>query len=131
MAGCSFVTGKDRHDKSKDVLCGLVPQQGSVYCPRHTFLHNISAAAARDKEYARQEERRSTTSGLPRTRAQLIERGYQFTGNKECYACGKPIEWWKTPASRPSPWDPMPEIDSHAVSHFATCERTERFRRAS
>ena len=132
MAGCGYVVKKNHADRTKDKLCGLVEQAGSTYCPRHTFLHNIQAAAERDKEYGRREKKRSEGigGGMPKTRAELIARGYQYTGNKQC-PCGAMVEWWRTPAQRMAPFNPMEIADSHATSHFATCPNAARFRKVS
>lgn len=59
MDGCRFVIGhKTVKGKTSDVLCSLVAQEGSAFCPRHTFLHNMNAQAERDREVERQAAKR-------------------------------------------------------------------------
>ncbi|HSU19928.1 MAG TPA: hypothetical protein VLI45_09325 [Acidobacteriaceae bacterium] len=132
MRACTFVLKhKMVKGKVQDVVCGLAAQDGSEYCPRHTFLHNINAQTERDKEVHRMETRRAQAAGMPKTRGELMAGGYQYTGNGECHSCEARIEWWKTPKDRPAPFDPMPEVASRAVSHFATCKHSARWRKAS
>jgi hypothetical protein len=62
------------------------------------------------------------------TRAELEESGYKRTNYGKCRGCFVPIEWWLTVNERPAPYDLMPNPDSEAVSHYATCTVAERFR---
>lgn len=106
--------------------CGLLAQAGRIYCPRHTFLHNIAAQQEREKELAKP----TRVTALPKTRADLLAQGYEHVNNSVCSGCHARVEWWKTPKDKRAPYDPMPEMDSPAVSHFATCKRSSDFRRA-
>lgn len=111
-------------------VCGLLTQEGSIYCPRHTFLHNIAQQEAANKEAAKADEKRSRVTAMPKTRNELLQQGYVHVNNATCSGCHKAIEWWSTPNAKRAPYDPMPELDSPAVSHFATCVRRSDFRRA-
>lgn len=129
-----WLTGKGGCRYSNYVrICGLAAEEGSDLCPRHKFMRDQKAQADTEKERQAHLNRNvhHTGQGLPRTRHELLARGYQYIGNKECGGCGKPIELWRTPNQKTSPYDPMPQIDSHATSHFATCTRASSFRRAS
>lgn len=83
------------------------------------------------KDRERHAARMARAGSLPSMRFQLIERGYQYIGNRDCYGCHKPIEMWKNPQGNRVPFNPMPEYNSHVQSHFATCSRASDFRRAS
>ena len=109
--------------------CQLLTQDGSKYCPRHTFLHNVAAEKKRDKELAMRDGKR----GLPADRAEMLRRGYVYTGNRACTesTCKKPIEWWRTPNGKMAPYDPMPDEASHSRSHYASCTRAASFRRTA
>jgi hypothetical protein len=114
-------------------ICALEAETGGKYCPRHAFLNGVKAEADRAKDVQAHINHNVSQrgQGMPKTRAELIERGYQFTGTKECYSCGAPIEWWRTPNERSAPYNPMPELTSHATSHFATCKHAAQHRKAS
>jgi hypothetical protein len=116
-------------------ICGLEAAPGSDFCPRHKFMHDLKDQEGRAKDLAAHLNRNVSHKGegLPQTRAELIRRGYQFVGNKTCASieCKRPIELWRTPNNRLAPFNPMPEADSHAQSHYATCVRADAFRRAS
>ena len=136
MAGCSYVVStrtemsKDNKVKVTENYCGLVPAEGSDFCPRHGFLREVAAEAKRDKELQKQQKQRDGSAGMPQTREQLLRRGYEYHGCRNCVGCDKLIEWWKTPKGNMAPFDPMPELSSHCTSHFATCVRRDAFRRA-
>ena len=116
-------------------VCGLMAVEGSDYCPRHKAIHDAKEQAASDKVMKDHLNRNVSFKGqgLPKTRAEMITRGYQYMGNKLCDspACRKPIELWRTPNMKVAPFNPMPDVDSHAQSHYATCNRASDFRRAS
>ena len=115
-------------------ICGLAAAEGSDLCPRHKAMKEAEEQAAGAKELQAYIDRNVSAKGqgMPQTRAELIKRGYQFVGNKTCSAieCKKPIELWRTPNQRLAPFNPMPDIDSHAQSHYATCAKAQDFRRA-
>ena len=66
---------------------------------------------------------------FPTTRKSLEEAGYEHTSNAHCRGCGAAMEFWSTPHGRSMPMDLMPQEDSPAISHFATCPEAPRFRR--
>lgn len=116
----------------KDVqICGLEAEAGSELCPRHKFLLGVKQQEELNAHLNRNVSHKG--QGLPQTRAELIRRGYQYVGNKICNstACKKPIELWRTPNQHLAPYNPMPDADSHAQSHYVTCARADAFRRAS
>ena len=114
-------------------ICGMAAEEGSDLCPRHKFLRGMEVEKQTEKDRQAHLERsvKHSGHGLPKTRAELLARGYQYIGNRECTGCGAAIELWRTPNQRTAPYDPMPQIDSHATSHFATCTKASQFRRAS
>lgn len=122
MAACSFM--------EKKKTCGLMTQEGSIYCPRHTFLHNVAQKEAADKEFAKENAKRERMSTGPKTQRELKAAGYRFTGSGTCDGCKQHIEWWQTPSDRRAPYNTMATEDSPAVSHFATCAKARDFRRA-
>ena len=63
----------------------------------------------------------------PNTREKLEEAGYSRRCFTRCQGCNRPMEFWITPAKKTAPFDPMPEPESPAVSHFATCPEADRF----
>jgi hypothetical protein len=63
------------------------------------------------------------------TRAELQEAGAKRTNYGRCKGCTEPIEWWLTAAERPAPYNLMPNPESEAVSHFATCPKAEQFKK--
>jgi len=65
---------------------------------------------------------------LPKTRAELVEAGYTYATGKIC-PCGASMELWNTPKGNLMPMDPMPDPDSPAASHFATCPKAVQFRK--
>lgn len=67
---------------------------------------------------------------FPRTREALEEAGFHRRCYTRCSGCNAAMEFWKTPTGKSLPFDPMPDGDSRAVSHFATCPVAERFRKA-
>lgn len=121
-----------RNRPTDQFSCTTLAQDGSKYCPRHTFLHNVKQQDRQEREIANAEAKRLGVHGvLPRSRAALLRDSYVYLGNDTCTGCGKPIEWWKTPKLRHAPFDPMPHEEARAVSHFATCTKAARFKRAS
>ncbi len=125
MASC-----KHRDKPGGPETCQLMAAAGSDFCPRHGFLQNLAAEAKRDKALQKQQKARDGSGGMPQTREQLLRRGYEYHGNRQCVGCHELIEWWKTPQGNMAPFNPMPEITSHCTSHFATCVRRDAFRRA-
>jgi uncharacterized Zn finger protein (UPF0148 family) len=117
-------------DRCTSLKCQLLTQENSIYCPRHTFLHNIVAQEERDKETAKADAKKQRQDSAPKTRGELLKQGYEHIDNAACHGCHKAIEWWKTPNAKRAPYDPMPEFESPAVSHFATCKHAVDFRRA-
>lgn len=127
MSQCQY-----RAKPGDPVSCKMLPEPGTEYCPRHGFL-----IQAQSEERARKAEAKSLSKAhgidgkLPRNREFLLRGDYSFRGNGSCSGCAEPVEWWKTPNKRMAPFNPMPEIYSPAVSHFATCKEAGKFRRAS
>lgn len=135
MKRVSFREKGGRVGKKWQRICGLEAKPGSKYCPRHDFLHTVQAEAqtAKDREAHLRRNVSHKGEGLPQTRAELIRRGYQYVGTKTCTAveCGKRIELWRTPNQATAPYNPMPDENSHAQSHYATCTRAAQFRRSA
>ncbi len=69
-------------------------------------------------------------TGFPKTREELERAGYKFSGFKKCggVTCSAEIEWWTTPKGKAMPFDRMPNPDSPAITHFATCPDAPRFK---
>lgn len=67
---------------------------------------------------------------FPPNRRELKLEGYDYHGQKTC-PCGQTIELWHTPNDKTMPMDPMPDDESPAVSHWATCVKAQQFRRNS
>ena len=112
----------------KYTSCKLLAQEGSQFCLRHTFLHNVREHDRVEREQANVEAKRLGVHGiLPRSRAALIRDGYVYLGNDTCRECNKPIEWWKTPKLRHAPFNPMPHEEARAVTHFAMCFKATKF----
>jgi hypothetical protein len=67
----------------------------------------------------------------PRTRAELERAGYKLDNISPCRGrtCSDRVQWVITPAGKKAPYDLMPEPESLAISHFATCPDQARFRR--
>ena len=65
---------------------------------------------------------------FPATKEAMMRAGYTYSVNKVC-PCGAAMELWETPAGKLMPMNPMPEEESPAVSHWATCEKATQFRR--
>lgn len=134
MPGCTYVLktrteiGKDKKVKVTEVHCGLVPGQGSHHCPRHKALAAHEAEQKLAKEMADREKR--GVGGLPKTRLEMLQRGYEFRGSTSCRSCNVHIEMWLTPNAKLAPYNPMPEATSHSLSHFATCTRAAAYRKA-
>ncbi|MDE2102773.1 MAG: hypothetical protein KGL39_36350 [Patescibacteria group bacterium] len=68
---------------------------------------------------------------FPATFSALKAAGYRFDNHARCKGCGQEIEWWFTPKGRKLPFDLMPNDDSPAVAHFATCPDVDQFRGGS
>ena len=121
-----------REKPGLEPVCAVLPDAGAEMCPRHAFLDAQRKQGAANKEAAKQ-----AVAGLglkgpgPRTRAELLQRGYVFTGSGACRGCGAAIEWYRTPNLRTAPYNQMPHDASFAVSHYATCKQAQHFRRAS
>lgn len=137
MATCQMTKMKlvkqgTKQKKESVGVCGLMAQEGSVYCPRHTFLANIATHDAQIKDLAKSLAKDHGIEGrLPQTRVEMRKTGYEFKNEGECTGCHLPIEWWLTPSSKRAPFNPMPADHTPAVSHFATCKNVAEFRRAS
>lgn len=119
MASCAW--------SEKKKSCGLLTQEDSIYCPRHTFLHNIAAQQEVEKAHAKRQQ--TVTTG-PKTQRDLEAQGYRFVGSSACDGCKQHIQWWLTPNGKRAPYNAMTEPDSPAVSHFATCVKARDYRRA-
>ena len=65
---------------------------------------------------------------FPATKEAMMRAGYTYATNKVC-PCGAAMELWTTPDNKTMPMNPMPEEESPAVSHFATCPKAQQFRR--
>jgi len=65
-----------------------------------------------------------------RNRLELKARGFTIGGGDRCGDCGRPIEWWYTPAVRRVAFDPMPEDTSDSVLHSESCDGGASFRTA-
>ena len=65
---------------------------------------------------------------FPANRDEMIEQGYTYATMKLC-PCGASMELWNIPNGGLMPMNPMPDADSPAISHFATCEKATQFRR--
>lgn len=66
---------------------------------------------------------------FPETLAGLKAAGYERDYYTRCRGCGAAMEWWATPNGNHIPMNPMPQPDSPAISHFATCVKAEQFRK--
>jgi hypothetical protein len=58
----------------------------------------------------------------------MVERGYTYATMKIC-PCGASMELWHVPNRGLIPMNPMPDDDSKAESHFATCPKAVQFRK--
>lgn len=121
MDKCTF-----REKAGAEELCKTMCQPGFDMCPRHKFITDARAEVKDKKEGAKA---RAIGKALPNTRRALITLGYGFRGNNNCRDCQEPMEWWKTPAGKMAPYNPMPDEDSPALSHFATCKFAANFRK--
>ena len=59
----------------------------------------------------------------------MSEQGYKPLPSGECRACHQVIEFWTTPSGHRIPMNPMETDDSPAITHFATCEFANQFRK--
>lgn len=66
---------------------------------------------------------------FPATREAMEAEGYLRGCYSRCRGCNRPMEFWRTPAGKMIPMDPMDQPDSEAVSHFATCPNATQFRK--
>ena len=126
MPKCTY-----RERPSDAEMCNTLAEAGKSMCPRHSFMDELRKQKKDAKEANRAEAMQLGVAGAPRSRIALLKAGYLFTGTNECAGCGLRIEWWKTPAQRNAPFNPMPHEDAPAVSHFATCTRANSFRRSA
>jgi|HubBroStandDraft_6_1064221.scaffolds.fasta_scaffold426605_2 hypothetical protein len=69
-------------------------------------------------------------SKFPATRTKLEEAGYTRSNYSRCGGCRAAIEWWQTPKAKSIIMNPMPDPESAAISHFATCPEAKKFRKA-
>ena len=65
---------------------------------------------------------------FPKTKADMIDAGYSYATTKTC-PCGELMELWNTPKGETMPMNPMAEMDTSAISHWATCVKAEQFRK--
>jgi hypothetical protein len=65
---------------------------------------------------------------FPATKEAMMRAEYTYTTSKVC-PCGATMELWMTPSGKLIPMNPMPQEESPAVSHWATCEKAAQFRR--
>ena len=68
---------------------------------------------------------------FPYNYSEMKTQGYAFLSMDSCRGCGRAIEFWRTPAGKSIPMDPMDQPDSPAISHFATCTKASQFRRTT
>ena len=71
-----------------------------------------------------------SSKGFPKNSTAMRFHGYTKSGEGRCRACGASLEWWLSPAGHRMPMNPMPDLLTPAVSHFATCPEAGRFRNA-
>jgi len=61
---------------------------------------------------------------FPKTEAEFIAQGYEFSNSSTCNGCGADIEWWITPKGKKMPIDP-----GSMESHWGTCPKAQDFRK--
>jgi hypothetical protein len=66
---------------------------------------------------------------FPKDRAAMITAGYKKLSTFVCRGCGEEMEFWYTPQGKNIPMNAMPNDDSEALSHFATCPEAKRFKK--
>lgn len=66
---------------------------------------------------------------FPVTRDGMKSAGYEFSDLGRCRGCDASIEWWIAPSGRKMPVNPMPNAESPAISHFASCLKADSFRK--
>lgn len=66
---------------------------------------------------------------FPATRKEMEDQGYKCMTYTRCRGCDASMEFWHTPKGGTIPMDPMPLVESPAVSHYATCPNARRFRK--
>ncbi len=122
MPKCTF-----RERPGDQELCTTLPEPGKDLCPRHEFL---TALKAQQKD-SREQAKPSSATAPPRTRADLVKRGFVFLNPGECSGCGQKLHWFRTPNGKPAPYNVMANDTAKAISHFATCTRSNDFRRSA
>ena len=113
-----------RQRPSDALTCALLPEVGRDMCPRHAMM-----AAFKQQKKDQEDAAKAGFGRVPKSRSEMAPLDYRFAGSGQCKHCAAHIEWWKTPAGKNAPYNPMPELNSAAVSHFATCPRAAEFRR--
>ena len=81
------------------------------------------------RAFAEEKKRAAPRDGFPKNSTELRFRGYQKTGNGQCRGCAAAVEWWLTPTGHRIPINPMPELLTPAIAHWATCPKAEEFRK--
>jgi hypothetical protein len=66
---------------------------------------------------------------FPKTYADLISAGFKFSKFGTCAGCHARVEWWHTSSGTLMPMNEMPDGNSEAVTHFATCPYAKSFRK--
>lgn len=66
---------------------------------------------------------------FPKDSNELKAAGWEFDNDAVCRGCGEDIEWWRTPAKKPMPFNPMKSGTDKAITHFATCSEADSFRK--
>jgi hypothetical protein len=66
---------------------------------------------------------------FPATLDAMETAGYKRSNFSRCSGCMAAIEWWITPNKARIPMNPMPDLDSPAISHYATCPKAKQFRK--
>jgi hypothetical protein len=66
---------------------------------------------------------------FPANIIELEAQGYIRTNEASCRGCCAPILWYVTPNGSKLCMDPMPELDTPAISHWTTCPEREKFRK--
>ena len=126
MAQCEY-----RKRVTDELLCRMMVDPNKTMCPRHILMAQADVDRERAKEVKRRIEGKNKPSNgpMPYTREGLLRAGYQFTGTGVCNGCDEMVEWWRTPNQKPAPFNRMPDLQSQARSHFATCTKAKSFRR--
>jgi hypothetical protein len=102
----------------------------SGWSAAHLRLGQTQASSTGKEDGAvRSSEEGGIGMAFPKTLDEMKAAGYKFDNDATCRGCGADIEWWITPRGRKIPMDPMTKGASQAVSHFATCNDSESFRK--